>query len=64
MKTFQLTEEERRQLFDFRDAVRQLLLEAWRQTKAKLTSIYKAVVESTYRIEGNKCTRRTGRGCT
>jgi hypothetical protein len=53
-ETFQLTEEERRQLFDFRDAVRQLLLEAWRQTKAKLTSIYKAVVESTYRIEGNK----------
>ncbi|MDT7869184.1 MAG: hypothetical protein RQ839_03290 [Thermoproteus sp.] len=54
MKTFQLTEEERGQLFHFRDAVRQLLLEAWRQTKAKLTSIYKAVVESTYRIEGNK----------
>jgi len=53
-ETFQLTEEERRQLFDFRDAMKQLLLEAWRQAKEKLASIYKAVVNNTYRIENNK----------
>jgi hypothetical protein len=54
MKTFQLTEEERGQLFHFRDTMKQLLLEAWKQTKAKLTSIYKAVVEGTYRLEGDR----------
>jgi hypothetical protein len=31
-----------------------LLLEAQRQAKAKLTALYKAVVEGTYRLEGNK----------
>jgi hypothetical protein len=51
---FPLTEGERRQLFDFRDTMKQLLLEAWRQAKAKLTSIYKAVVDGTYRMEGNR----------
>jgi len=30
--------------------MKQLLLEAQRQTKAKLTALYKAVVEGTYRI--------------
>ncbi len=40
IETFQLTEEEKSQLLDFRDAVRQLLLEAQRQAKAKLISIY------------------------
>ena len=40
IETFQLTEEEKSQLLDFRDAVRQLLLETQRQTKAKLISIY------------------------
>ena len=53
-ESFQLTEEERRQLFHFRDTVKRLLLEAQRQAEAKLTSIYKAVVEGTYRIEGNR----------
>ncbi|MFP3252425.1 MAG: hypothetical protein RXO32_11950, partial [Thermoproteus sp.] len=53
-ETFQLTEEEREQLLHFRDTLKQLLLEAWRQAKIKLTSIYKAVVDGTYRIEGNK----------
>ena len=53
-ETFQLSEGEKRWLFHFRDAVRQLLLEAQRQAEAKLTSIYKAVVEGTYRIEGNR----------
>jgi hypothetical protein len=51
---FQLTEEERRQLLDFRDAMKQLLLEAWRQAKEELASIYKAVVDGTYRMEGNR----------
>ncbi len=54
MKTFQLSEEERRQLLDFRDATKQLLQEAQRQTKTKLTALYKAVAEGTYRVEGNK----------
>jgi len=53
-ETFQLTEEERRQLFDFRDTLKRLLLEAQRQAKEKLTAIYKAVVDGTYRVEGNK----------
>jgi len=54
MKTFQLSEEERRQLLHFRDAMKRLLLEAQRQAKGKLTTQYKAVVESTYRIERNR----------
>jgi len=54
IKTFRLTEEERRQLFDFRDTLKRLLLEAWMQTKEKLTTLYKAVAEGTYRVEGNK----------
>jgi hypothetical protein len=54
IETFQLTEEERSQLLDFRDTMKRLLLEAWIQAKEKLTSIYKAVVEGTYRIEGKR----------
>ncbi|MFZ8837703.1 MAG: hypothetical protein ACO2PM_01995 [Pyrobaculum sp.] len=50
----QLSEEERRTLLNFRDTVKRLLLEAQRQAKEKLTSIYKAVVDGTYRIEGNE----------
>jgi hypothetical protein len=53
-EAFPLTEEERRQLFDFRDAMKQLLLEAWRQAKEKLTTLYNAIMEGTYRMEGNK----------
>jgi hypothetical protein len=34
--------------------MRRLLPEAWRQTKAKLTSIYNAIADGTYRVEGNK----------
>jgi hypothetical protein len=52
-ETFQLSEE-RRQLLDFRDALTQLLREAWMQAKEKLTALYKAVAEDTYRVEGNK----------
>jgi len=54
MKTFQLSEEEGRQLLDFRDAMKQLLLEAQRQAKEKLTTLYKAVAEGTYRLEGKR----------
>ena len=53
-ETFPLSEEERSQLLDFRETLTQLLLEAQRQAKAKLTTLYKAVVEDTYRVEGNK----------
>jgi len=53
-ETFQLTEEERRQLFHFRDAMKRLLLEAWRQAKEKLTTLYNAIVDGTYRMEGNR----------
>jgi hypothetical protein len=53
-ETFQLSEEERRTLLNFRGTVKRLLLEAQRQAKEKLTSIYEAVVDGTYRIEGNK----------
>jgi hypothetical protein len=53
-ETFQLSEEERSQLLDFRDAMKRLLREAWTQAKEKLTALHKAVVEGTYRLEGNK----------
>jgi hypothetical protein len=53
-ETFRLTEEERSQLLDFRDALKRLLQEAWTQAKEKLTALYKAVAEGTYRMEGNK----------
>jgi len=54
MKTFRLSEEERSQLLDFRDTLKRLLLEAWMQAKEKLTTLYKAVAEGTYRVEGNR----------
>jgi len=54
MKTFQLSEEERSQLFGFRDAMKRLLREAWMQAKEKLMALHKAVAEGTYRLEGNK----------
>ena len=53
-EAFRLTEEERSQLLDFRDTLKRLLLEAWTQAKEKLTALYKAVAEGTYRLEGNK----------
>ena len=54
IKTFQLSEEERTQLLDFRDAMKRLLLEALMQAKKKLTTLYKAVAEGTYRLEGKR----------
>jgi hypothetical protein len=53
-ETFQLSEEEKRQLLDFRDAMKRLLLEAQRQAKGKMTTLYKAIAESTYRLEGKR----------
>jgi len=53
-ETFQLTEEERGQLLHFRDTLKQLLLETRGQAKAKLTTLYNAIIEGTYRMEGNK----------
>jgi hypothetical protein len=50
-EAFQLTEEERRQLLGFRDTMKQLLREAWMQTNERLTTLYKAVAEGTYRVE-------------
>ncbi len=53
-EAFQLSEEEKKQLFHFRDVLTRLLREAWAQAKERLTALYKAVAEGTYRLEGNK----------
>jgi hypothetical protein len=53
-ETFQLSEGERSQLLDFRDAMKKLLLEAQKQAKAKLTSIYRAITEDAYKLEGRR----------
>jgi hypothetical protein len=53
-ETFPLSEEEKRQLLDFRDTMTRLLREAWTQAKEKLTALYKAVAEGTYRVERNR----------
>jgi len=53
-ETFPLTEKEKRQLLHFRDAMKQLLLKAWMQVKEKLTTLYKAAVEGTYRVKGKR----------
>jgi len=54
MKTFPLSEEEKRQLLHFRDTLKRLLLEAQKQTKEKLTALYRAVAEGTYKVEGKR----------
>jgi hypothetical protein len=54
IEIFQLSEEERSALLNFRDAMKQLLMKAWMQAKERLTSIYKAVAKGMYRVEGNK----------
>jgi hypothetical protein len=53
-ETFPLSEEEKRQLFHFRDTLTRLLRKAWTQAKEKLTMLYKAVVEGTYSVEGKR----------
>jgi len=54
IKTFPLSEEEKRQLLQFRETLTRLLREAWMQAKEKLMTLYKAVVEGTYRVEGKR----------
>ncbi len=54
VEEFPLVMEERRQLLHFGATLKKLLHQAWGQTKTKLTSIYNAVLEGNYRIEGNK----------
>jgi hypothetical protein len=54
IETFPLSEEEKRQLFHFRDAVKTLLTEAQRQAREKLAALYKAISEGTYRVEGKR----------
>jgi anti-sigma28 factor (negative regulator of flagellin synthesis) len=34
--------------------LKRLLQEAWTQAKEKLTSIYKAIAEGTYKVEGKR----------
>jgi hypothetical protein len=63
-ETFPLSEEGKRQLFHFRDAIRRLLREAWTQAREKLMALYKAIVEGTYRLGGRGCMRQTGHGFT
>ncbi len=64
-ETLPLSEEERRQLLHFGETLKQLLLEGWTQTK-KLTTLYKAVAEGTYRIERRRtiCPRQGVGLCT
>jgi hypothetical protein len=51
---FKLSAEEEDQLKDFGWRLNTLLEQAERQAKAKLTSIYRAIMEDTYKLEGNK----------
>jgi hypothetical protein len=51
---FKLSAEEEDQLKDFSWRLNTLLEQAERQAKAKLTSIYRAIMEDTYKLEGNK----------
>ena len=51
---FKLSAEEEDQLKDFGWRLNTLLEQAERQAEAKLTSIYRAIMEDTYKLEGNK----------
>jgi len=53
-ETFPSSEEEKRQLFHFRDTLKQLLLGTQRQAREKLTTLYKAVAEGTYEVKGER----------
>jgi hypothetical protein len=53
-EAFQLTEEERRQLLGFSDIMKNLLQKAHEQARAKLTSVYDAIDDGSYRLEGGK----------
>ncbi len=54
IKMFRLSEEEKRWLFHFRDALNRLLLEAQRQAKEKLEAVYRAIKNGIYRVENNR----------
>jgi hypothetical protein len=54
VEAFPLSEEEKRQLFHFRDTLTRMLREAWMQAKEKLAALYKAVAEGTCKMEGNR----------
>jgi hypothetical protein len=51
-ETFQLSEEEKRQLLHFRETLKQALLKTWTQTKERVTILRKA--DGMYKIEGNR----------
>ena len=53
-ETFPSSKEEKRQLFHFRDTLKQLLLGTQRQAREKLTTLYKAVAEGTYGVKGER----------
>jgi len=53
-EAFPLSEEEREQLLQFRDAAVDVLDRAQRQAKKKLQSLYRALLDGTYRLEGNR----------
>ena len=54
IEMFPLSEEEKRELLDFRDTIKRLLLEAQKQAKEKLTALYKAVAEGNYKLKNGK----------
>ena len=51
-ETFQLSEEEKRQLLHFREALKQVLLKTWTQTKERVIILRKA--DGMYKIEGGR----------
>jgi hypothetical protein len=51
-ETFQLSEEEKRQLLHFRETLKQVLLKTWMQTKERVTILRKA--DGMYKIEGGR----------
>jgi hypothetical protein len=51
-ETFQLSEEEKRQLLHFRETLKQVLLKTWTQTKERVIILRKA--DGMYKIEGGR----------
>ena len=51
-ETFQLSEEEKRQLLHFRETLKRALLKTWTQTKERVTILRKA--DGMYKIEGGR----------
>jgi hypothetical protein len=63
-ETFQLTEEERRTLLNFRDAVKTLLTEAQRQARRSWRRCIRPSPRARTGWRAANCSHRTGRGCT